>query len=42
VVELIRKTLEEKYQGEVRIPVLSEPSLRKVWDNPEDGAYDRL
>jgi hypothetical protein len=39
--ELIRKALKEEFQ-EPKLSVLSEPSLRKIWDNPADEAYDRL
>jgi hypothetical protein len=44
IAELIRRALEERYQkkGEPRISAFSEPSLMKIWDNPEDAAYDDL
>ena len=40
--KLIRSALEEKYHGEPGLSLLSEPSLRKIWDNSEDAVYDEL
>ena len=44
IAELVRKALEERYQRkeEPGILALSEQSLMKIWDNPEDAAYDDL
>jgi len=44
IAELIRRALEERYRrkGGPGISALSEPSLMKIWDNPEDAAYDDL
>lgn len=44
IAELIRRALAEKYQRkrEPGISALSEPSLMKIWDNPEDAAYDEF
>ena len=39
--KLVRSTLEEKYRSKSRLSTLSEPSLRKIWDNPEDATYDK-
>ena len=44
IAKLIRRALEERYQrrAEPKISTFSEPSLMKIWDNPEDAAYDDL
>lgn len=42
IARLIRGALEEKYPGKPEISALSEPVLSRIWNNPDDAAYDDL